>query len=131
VASPVEQLKRLAFFSGPPPQANELIHKVRQDVTAEHGRAVNYEVPLVGRTWEYIDRVVAPRLALYLRSKRYRVSSCAPVFLSVFLDDGLYFVRAPDFYRLVREMMGLSVEAFEAVARRWEETGQPAAQLGD
>ena len=119
-----EALTRLAFKTGPAPEANVLIDGVRQAWIAELGKAVNYEVVLTGRTWSYVRQTLAPRLALYLRHKGYRVRECQPVFLSLFLDETLYFVRAMDFYEQLRLSEELSPEAFDAVAHRWEETGR-------
>jgi hypothetical protein len=122
-----QPLLRHAFREGPAEEANSLIDEVRRQVSAEWGRACNYEVLLTGRSWTYVSQVVAPRLALFLRSKRLSVRSCGSVFLSLFLGDRLYFLGAEDFYRGVRLAEGWSDEAFAALARTWEETGRAAA----
>jgi hypothetical protein len=119
-----ERLTAVAFHQGPAYRANELIDEVRSNLAAELGEAYNYEVPLSGRSWDYLRQVVAPRLALYLRSKRLAVGRCAPLFLSVFVGDVLYFIHAADFYEQVRLADGLEEEAFASLARIWEQTGQ-------
>jgi hypothetical protein len=123
----IEGLLALAFAQGPAPQANQLIHDVRGQVAREQGKGFNYEVVLTGRSSVHLLRVVAPRLALYLKGKRMGVEDCGPVFLSVFWHETLHFVRARDFFELVREGMGLDEEAFVAVTRRWAETGVSSA----
>ena len=80
------RLLELSFHSGPPPEANQLIHDVREQVKAELGKAVNYEIALMGRGWDYLRQKVSPLLALYLKSKRLKAESCAPCFISLFTD---------------------------------------------
>ena len=120
----LDRLLALAFRQGPATQANPLIDEVRGQVRLEQGRAINYEVALLGRSWDYLAEEVAPRLALYLRSKRLGAGRCGPVFLSLFVDQTLYFVRASDFFGLVRERSGLDEEGFGSLVRYWEETGR-------
>ncbi|MCC6748636.1 MAG: hypothetical protein IT371_13325 [Deltaproteobacteria bacterium] len=121
----LDEVLSVAFHRGPAAAANQLIADVRETVEAACGRAVNYEVVATDRGWPYLAEQVAPRLALFLRSKRLRVSSCRPVFMSLFVGDSLYFIGAPDFFRLVQQSMGLTDAAFGAVTQVWEETGQP------
>jgi len=123
----IEGLLALAFAQGAAQQANQLIHDVRGQVAQQQGKGFNYEVVLTGRSSVHLLRVVAPRLALYLRGKRMGVTDCAPVFLSVFWHETIYFVHAADFFELVRESLGLDEAAFAAVARRWAETGVSSA----
>jgi hypothetical protein len=99
-------LLNLAFDSGPSAKTNVLIDQVRQRVTRQVGRAVNYEVSLLDRGWEHLERVVAPRLAFYLASKSYAVDRCDAVFLTLFFGQKVYFVRAADFFEYVRTTLG-------------------------
>jgi hypothetical protein len=122
-----EPLIGLAFGSGPAAEANELIEKTRQLVTSERGPTINYEVNLARRDWSYIREIVAPRLALYLKHKRYSVKQCQPVFLSLFIDEMLYFVHAADFFECLRSREGLSEESFAALICTWQETGKSSA----
>lgn len=120
----LERLVSQAFAQCPAQEANEAIARVRAEIEAEHGDAVNYEVVLGGRGDSHLLQVVGPRFALYLRSKRYRVTACAPGFLSLFEGDTLYFIAAPVFYEALRETSGWTPEAFAEIARGWEETGR-------
>jgi beta-N-acetylhexosaminidase len=119
-----EKLTALAFHKGPVHRANELIDEVRTRVREELGRSYNYEVVLAGRTWEYVRTEVGPRLALYLRSKKLAITRSPELFLSVFLEDTLYFVHSSDFYELLRITEGLPRESFDAIVRAWSETGR-------
>jgi hypothetical protein len=121
-----ENLTGLAFRHGPAAEANQLIDEVRRATQAEVGAAVSYEVVLTGRPPDYLREEVAPRLAFFLRAKRYRVSRCRPVFLSLFLEEQVYFVRAEDFFRELHRSEGLSEETFAALAGAWEATGRSA-----
>ena len=118
-----------AFKVGPAFQANELIAEARETIRAEQGWAVQVEVILTGRSWEYLVTEAAPLLALYLRSKKLGVAKCAPAFVSVFLGDSLYFLRARDLFEAIRLAGGHSEEAFAAIAEAWERTGRPPAPL--
>jgi len=118
-----------AFRQGPASEANELIEEVRCATQAKFGAAVNYEVVLTGRPADYVRQVVGPRLAFFLRAKRYQVRSCAPVFLSMFLGDRIYFVTAEDFYRELQASQGIADEAFAALTRSWEASGRDVAAL--
>ena len=122
-----DALLGLAFEQGPGAEANQLIHRVRGEVRAEHGGAINYEVLLDGRDWEYVRRVLAPRLAMYLKEKGGGVGDCATLFLSLFWQGRLHFVRAADFFAHYRQREGLSQESFAALAANWERTGRGAA----
>ncbi len=125
--SELERLIATAFKQGPAAEANTLIEEVRVQLREELGAAQSYEVVLDGRGWDYLREVVAPRLAFYLRGKRFHFDRCAPVFLSLFQGDRLYFIHAEDFYRTLRATLGLSEESFAAMARGWEETGRAVA----
>jgi hypothetical protein len=118
-----------AFSSGPAFRANELIAEAREAIRAEHGFAVQVELILSGRSWEYLVGEAAPRLALYLRSKKLTVASCGPAFVSVFLGETLHFLHARDLFELIRVASSLSEEAFAAIAEVWERTGRPPAPL--
>ena len=121
-----ENFTGLAFREGPAAQANQLIDEVRRATHAALGAAVNYELVLNGRPPDYLRREVAPRLAFFLRSKRYHVNRCGPVFLSMFLGDRVYFVHARDFFEELRTSEGLAEETFAALARGWEASGRAA-----
>jgi hypothetical protein len=122
--STFEHFTARAFRQGPASDANQLIDEVRSATQARLGAAVNYEVVLTGRPADYVRRVVGPRLAFFLRAKRYSVRSCGPVFLSVFLGDRIYFVTAEEFYKELQASQGLADEAFAALTRSWEATGR-------
>ncbi len=122
-----QNLIGLAFRQGPAEQANTLIHDMRQQIKADQGMALSYEIVLTGHSQDALRQTVAPRLALYLRSKRLAVNNCRPVFLSIFLEDTLYFVHAADFYQHIRLAERLDEETFDLLARTWEETGRAVA----
>jgi len=125
---PLKQLLSTAFHEGPAVEANLLINAVRKRIHAETGKAINYEVPLMGKDWSHVMQTVAPRLALYLREKRLGPGS-ASVFISIFWEDTLYFVGPADFFACVQAALGLDDEAFASVFEMWERTGKAAAGL--
>ncbi len=120
----LQTLRAKSFFQGDPRRANELISEARDRVLAECGASVNYEISLIGRNWQHLEQVVAPRLAFFLRSKRYHVWQCEPVFLTIFVDDGLFFVKAADFFQLIQEKSGHDRATFKSIAESWESTGR-------
>jgi len=122
--SRIRELVGLAFEKGAACDANSLIADVRETMRFDHGDALNYEVLLDNQDWAYVEQTVAPRLALYLRSKRYQVSRCGPAFLSIFLGEQLYFVEASAFYEYVRQQMGLDEQRFARTAESWERSGR-------
>ena len=122
-------LLSLAFDRGPSSAANELIHATRQRVLDRLGMAVNYEVVLDGRGVGYLESVVAPRLSLYLKSKRMSATACGPVFVSLFSGDTLYFIAAADFFEFIRQRLGADAERFAQLTRGWAETGRAPAML--
>lgn len=124
---PLTGLLALAFHAGPPFEANQLIDDVRQQVKAAQGRAVNYEIALMGRGWDYLQQKVAPLLALFLKDKRMRAESCGPCFISLFTDDALHFIRAQDFFEHLRQAEGLDRASFAQMVRTWERTGRRSA----
>jgi hypothetical protein len=123
-ADPLTGLLERSFHSGPPVEANQLIDDVRQQVKAAQGRAVNYEIALMGRGWDYLRQKVAPLLALFLKDKRMKAESCAPCFISLFSDDALHFIRAQDFFEHLRQAEGLDRASFAQMVRTWEQTGR-------
>jgi hypothetical protein len=122
----IERLLQRAFRSGPARDANRLIDEVRSQLREETASPAvsNYEVVLSGRPWSYLAQEVAPRLAHYLRAKKMSVAHCAPVFLSLFVDDSLHFLHAADLFAELKLREGLSDDDFAALARGWEQTGR-------
>ena len=116
----------LAFHEGAAEDANTLIFQVRQHLMEQFGDAANYEVMLDGRPHGYMVDSLAPRLALYLKSKRLSVAACGPVFLSVFIGRKLYFVAAQDFFGYAQALLGLEDAPFAALAENWERSGRSA-----
>lgn len=118
-----------AFLKGPAHDANELIFDAREQMIAEHGQGINYEVVLNHRGFDYFQEVVAPRFALYLKSKRYGVAHCPSAFLSLFVEETLYIIKAADFYRWMQRQAQWNDETFAALSKTWEETGRAPAAL--
>ena len=105
-------------------EANDAIDEVRGD-WFPGGRAFSYEVVLSeGRRWSYLSTGVAPPLARFLRTRRMRVDACAPVFLSIFAGDTLYFVGAEDFFAYYRQVEDLGAQALLDRAQVWENETQ-------
>ncbi len=129
MARSFESIVAAAFRRGPAFQANALIEAARETIRAEHGWVVQVEVLLDGRSWEYLEREAAPRLALYLRSKKLGVAKCGPALVSVFLGETLHFLRGRDFFEAIRRELGQSEAEFAALAQAWEQTGRPPAPL--
>jgi hypothetical protein len=121
---PIATLLACAYRAGPALQANELIAEAREEILAQHGQVVQAEVILTGRSWEYLVTEAAPRLALYLRSKKLTVARCAPGLVSVFLGETLHFLHARDFFEAIRRIEGHSEQAFTRIAEAWEQTGR-------
>ncbi|MBW2733787.1 MAG: hypothetical protein JRH20_15470 [Deltaproteobacteria bacterium] len=121
-----DALRERAVDEGPAVDANELIFRMRERFTEATGAGFNYEVVLDRRSPDYLESHVAPRLALYLRSKRMHVSSCPSVFLSIFVGDRLIFVPASAFYEYIKVARGYSDDAFASLAKAWETTGRGA-----
>ncbi len=122
---PFQALVAHSFKSGPAAQANQLINDVRQEVKAEHGSAMNYEVVLTDRSWDYVREVLAPRLALFMSSKKLDPRRCRSLFLSVFVDQTLFFISAQAFYEHYMAVEELSEEQFQAQAHVWQQSGRP------
>ena len=131
--SAVKGLLDSAFRQGPAIEANTLIEETRQLIGTKQGHALNYEVSLIdpekgpdspaGRGWVYLDQVVAPRLALFLKAKRLSVADCAPAFISLFWGDQIYFIHAADFFEFIRQARGLDQEALP----QWPKPGKEPA----
>ena len=125
----INGLLELAFDGGPARQANWLIESVRRRMVVEAGSAVSYEVVLFDRDWSYVQQIVAPRLALYLKSKRLGAIHCPGVFMTVFRGDRVSFIRAAEFYEYYRTTLGLDPRRFCQLTKAWERTGKPVAGL--
>jgi hypothetical protein len=131
----LDRLLQRAFARGPAHRANQLIHEARQQVAARCGRGQCYEVSLLegpfgeARGWDHLDRLVAPRLAFFLRSKKLGVADSGPVFLAVFVGETVYFIEVADFFELIRQARGLDAAGFDAVVRGWERTGRDVIAL--
>lgn len=127
---PVDDEARLAglleraFTSVPAHEANRAIDEVRGK-WGRGGPAYSYEIVLSeGRGWAYLRDSVAPSLVRYLRSKRMHVDACAPVFLSTFSGESLYFVGASDFFAFFCEAESISLDTLRERAREWENVKQ-------
>jgi len=119
-------LRERAVDEGAAVDANELIFQMRERFIEATGAGFNYEVVLDRRPPDYLECHVAPRLALYLRSKRMRVSSCPSVFLSIFFGERLVFVPATAFYEFIKVALGYNDDSFTRLAEAWETTGRGA-----
>jgi hypothetical protein len=121
----LEKLIARAFKQGPAYQANQLIDEVRRSTRQEKGDAINYEVMVMGRTFDYLQQEVAPLMALYLHSKRRGFEI---TFVSMFVNtDTLVFIWAADFFDVIRESLNLDEEAFQTVMSHWARTGRSSA----
>ena len=119
--TPLAGLLERAFLQCPARDANSAIAEVRGSWGVP-GRAVSFEVVLDdGLGWSYLRDSVAPQLARFLRSKRMRVDACAPVFLSIFSGESLYFVGAQDFFGHYCAAESVDAVALCDRARVWED----------
>ena len=104
-----DELLRLAFDRAPANLANQAITHVRDEVGAEGGRAVSYEVLLPdGNVRAFLVNTTLPRLINHLESLGMTLTGCGGLFLSVFHGDTLYFLHARDVLELLSRWSGLS-----------------------
>jgi hypothetical protein len=95
--SALQTLLDNAFSQGPAVEANQLIHDVRQEFQSEFGRAANYEVSLLTRSWQETRRIEAARFGRFLHDMGFNTRPYKPVFVSLFHGETVYFIRAVDF----------------------------------
>jgi hypothetical protein len=99
----IEQLIAHSFHRCPGEQANSEIARIRDEYLLEFGAAVCYEVVVPNH--EDLAADMLPRFAHHLRAKRLLVEACPELFVALFREGILYFLRSRDFvdHLLARE----------------------------
>jgi hypothetical protein len=124
----VEELVNGAFARASAADANTTIDEVRETIEAETGApAFSYElfVPRVNVEAWLLEQAL-PRLVYFLSCRGLRTSRTPGVFVSLFTDGGLVFLRAGEVVERLGQRRGLSVDD---CFRRYGEggTGDPKA----
>jgi hypothetical protein len=98
-------LLALAFDRARAPEANLQIDRHRRELDAQsYEMVINPEETFPA----FADRVV-PRLVYHLEAKKRRLPGCEGVFLSVFLEDDLFFIHARDAVAFFAQSVGTTV----------------------
>ena len=95
-------------------------NRVLGEMTADDWPPLIYEVvvPETG-PWEDFREAAYPPLARYLKSKRIDPEDPRGVVISAFLGSRCFFLEAPAFLDLLREMDGLNASALHFRVLRW------------
>ena len=102
----VQALLARAFHRAPAAEANDQMAAMRAQE-----QSLCYEVLLPPeRAAEHLIQKVLPRLVYFLECRGSHLPHCAGVFVSIFVGDELYFVRAGDFVEELSRLSGLSPE---------------------
>jgi hypothetical protein len=107
--SSLQPLFDLAFARSPAPEANQAIDRAR----TEHPGAQpsSYEIVVKsGQTLSQLTQSILPRLIYHLESLGSHPPDCGDVFLSIFVDDTLYFVHARDGVALMANVASMSID---------------------
>jgi hypothetical protein len=101
----VEHLLEESFHRCPGEQANAEIARIRGEYLLEFGAAQCYEV--VVSTQQDLAADLLPRFAHHLRAKRMVVEACPQLFVALFREGNLYFLRSRNFvdHLLAREKL--------------------------
>jgi hypothetical protein len=115
----VRELLDLSFHQCPGVEANAEIARIRSLYEFQFGRAFGYEV-VVREEGPPLDPFLLGRFAHHLRAKRLRAESCSEVFVAIFCDETLYFLRARDFMNHLLGVEGLTIRDLPACIERWQ-----------
>lgn len=98
----------------------EAYNRVLGEMTAEDWPPLVYElvVPEAG-PWEEFRDAAYPPFARYLKSKRIDPEDPRGVVISAFLGSRCFFLEAPAFLDVLREMDGLNGSALHFRVLRW------------
>jgi hypothetical protein len=118
----LEQLNELAFHRASPQEANEAIEEVRNERSANGPEAVSYEVALPALAPdEYLMTKVLPKLVYFLDCRGVKVPGSGAVFVSMFSNEGLWFVEAGPMVEVISRARGLTLAE---VVRRYGSDGK-------
>jgi hypothetical protein len=100
-----------AFHRAKAAEANHAIAQVRESEGDPAQPAVSYEcvIPSQGAA-EHLMTKVLPRMVYFLECSGARLPHCQGVFLSIFVEGDLYFVRAGDAVEELARISGLTLE---------------------
>ncbi len=90
-------------------EANEDIARMREQEGTEGRPAMSYEVVLPGENpVEYLADTLLPRLVYFLDSSGAKLPRCPGVFISLFVKEDLFFIRAADAVEELAKITGLT-----------------------
>lgn len=110
-ASLLDTLFDRAFERVPAAEANAAMAAVRERLASGGAPALSYEAVLPEDAgMEHLEQKVLPRLVYFLDCRGAPLPTAAGVFLSIFRGDGLYFLHTEDFFDVLSQATGLSME---------------------
>jgi hypothetical protein len=91
----IAELQAMAFDRAEPAAANQAMARARERLAAEAGSGTSYEVvlPRLGAD-AYLTQRVLPKLVHFLSCRGVRLPASGGVFVSLFSEEGLFFVEA-------------------------------------
>jgi hypothetical protein len=107
----LDSLLLKAFDRVPAMEANSAITRVRTEQAVGPEDALSYEIvidPSHDLKWA-ADKVL-PRLVYFLDCRGLKLDQARGVFVSLFVGEILYFIRATDFVSELAPVAGLSLE---------------------
>ncbi len=109
MSDPLQRLFDRAFRRASAAEANAVIAQVRQDEAGELEEALNYEIVLpAADPVGFLTTRALPRLVYFLECRGVRIPECPQVFVSLFVEDQLYFLHCGDFIDELASLTGLS-----------------------
>jgi hypothetical protein len=105
----LQSLLDKSFHRARATDANEAIARIRQEQSGELSEALSYELMLPKeRPVEHLLEYVMPRMVYFLESRGAKLPHCLGVFVSLFVDEDLYFIQAADVVAALSAWSGLS-----------------------
>lgn len=105
----IQGLLDKAFHRAKAADANVAIAKVRDEQSEDISQALSYELVLPKeKQVEHLVEAVMPRMVYFMESRGAKLPRCLGVFVSLFVDDDLYFVQAADVIDTLSQLSGLS-----------------------
>lgn len=108
----VDALMRRAFHQAPVADANQAIDDVRATLEEESGAAAfSYElfVPRANVDEFFLSNAL-PKLVLFLHCRGFRGNQTPGLFVSLFTDQGLHFIKAGDALDVMAAAKHLSID---------------------
>lgn len=116
----IKDLLQKAFFRCPGVEANEEIFRLREEYLEKYGGVVAYELVLDGdEDWLTFRSETLPRFIDFIRCKGYDPLSTNEVFLPIFSQGKIFFLRIEDFIAYIMETENLTKANFVNVVNTW------------